>query len=235
MRIYVAIPAHDGRIHTSTMSSLYAGKERLTNAGHEVKIGIVSNSSLVVAARNHLVDGFLKWGGDKLFFLDTDIFFMAESMENIVLADGDIVGSAYAQKTLDWKKVLKAHEEGREHPVAWGSPINIRTMPETRTKGPLCEVEGLPTGFMSIRREVFERMMELAPSKGVPPMCLFGEKTMAPNIFRTGIVDGQFWGEDILFCREAREAGFSVWLHTEVRVGHIGQMVYHVDYRSLQK
>ncbi len=234
MKVFIGIPSHDGKIHLSTMTGLYAARDMLVSQGHEVLVRTLSHSSLVVTARNHLVDAFLKSGADKLFFLDTDMLFLPEGLVKVVSSEEDVVGAAYAQKTLDWKKVLKAAAEGKEHPVAWGSPINVRTLEKPEVRGPLFEVDGLPTGFLSIQRKVILRLLETAPTEGHRTgMCLMGDNKLLPNLFRTEVQEGRFWGEDILFCREARQAGFRVWLDTDVRVGHIGEMVYHVDYRSM--
>jgi hypothetical protein len=44
----------------------------------------------------------------------------------------------------------------------------------------------------------------------------------------TSHLGSQMFGEDVGFCKRARKAGFTVWVHAGVVVGHIGQKVCNV-------
>ncbi len=65
------------------------------------------------------------------------------------------------------------------------------------------EVAGIATGFMMVRREVFEALYEIEDAQGAPPMFKFGVRKLESGI---AVEDG----EDYDFCRRVREAGFRI-------------------------
>lgn len=73
----------------------------------------------------------------------------------------------------------------------------------------LVEVKALPTGCLLIRRSVFHKI--------------------AQPYFKLGINANQIIGEDLLFCAEARDAGFQIWMDTDLtkEVGHIGSQTFY--------
>ena len=41
---------------------------------------------------------------------------------------------------------------------------------------------------------------------------------MSENLTR----EGEFWGEDYVFCRRARQAGFKIWIDPSIKLDHAG-------------
>jgi GT2 family glycosyltransferase len=80
--------------------------------------------------------------------------------------------------------------------------IPVYTMPESTG---LQEVGSIGTGIMLIKRRVFEGMSE--PWFDMPWQTTRG-----------------YMGEDVFFCRKARELGFKVYIDHDVshEIGHIG-------------
>lgn len=82
--------------------------------------------------------------------------------------------------------------------------------------GELIEAGALPTGCLLIRREVFDSIK-------------------AP-IWKVDIGDGlNCIGEDILFCNEARAAGYKVWLDTTLTsmVSHLAEIPLMADVEQM--
>lgn len=72
--------------------------------------------------------------------------------------------------------------------------------------GELYPADSLPTGVLLVRRSVYD--------------------SIPKPTWRVEIIDGNNdKGEDILFCEEARKAGYEIWLDTELtkRVRHIAE------------
>jgi hypothetical protein len=40
--------------------------------------------------------------------------------------------------------------------------------------------------------------------------------------FDTEVYDGEFWGEDYVFCRRVREAGFDIYVDPLIEFDHAG-------------
>jgi len=96
-------------------------------------------------------------------------------------------------------------------PVAYkrhiGEYKHIENLPENE----LVEVDAVGFGAVLIKMSVFENLKK--PYFANPA---WGEITM---------------GEDIYFCKHAKEAGFSIYLDTSVQTGHVGDYVYtYQDY-----
>lgn len=73
--------------------------------------------------------------------------------------------------------------------------------------GQLAEADALPTGVLLVRRTVYDKLPK--------------------PTWRVEINDGiNEKGEDILFCEEARKAGYHIWLDTELtkRCAHIAEI-----------
>ena len=73
-------------------------------------------------------------------FVDADIQFNANDIVKLINHDKDIVGGIYLQKTLP-KMVVNTIDNGK-------------------VEGDLIEVGTLGTGFMLVKRRVFEQMIE---------------------------------------------------------------------------
>lgn len=73
---------------------------------------------------------------------------------------------------------------------------------------PIGEIEGVATGFMRITRSCLDRMMEVYPSG-----------RLFDHIVDESDVE---WGDDLAFCRRARQAGCRVWGKFDVEFEHVG-------------
>lgn len=66
------------------------------------------------------------------------------------------------------------------------------------------EMEAIPAGFLLIKRQVIEKAIAEQP------------------LFRTGIMNGQFWGEDYYFCKALRKSGFKILADPTLQFNHDG-------------
>jgi hypothetical protein len=51
-------------------------------------------------------------------------------------------------------------------------------------------------------------------------------------IFDLGIVDGQYYGEDYMFCDRAAKDGFTVHLDPSISLPHVGQEKFSRDFND---
>lgn len=70
--------------------------------------------------------------------------------------------------------------------------------------GSCLEMEAIPAGFLLLKRSVIEKTMGEEP------------------LFRTGVKDDQFWGEDYYFCKTLRKSGFSILVDPSIPFNHDG-------------
>ncbi len=156
---------------------------------------------------------------DYLLFVDTDIAFTADDIRAVVDAaeayyaatnDRPVVGGLYQGVVAGGKHrnviayELRADDDGthRFYPISVDE-INAYT---AETPDALFEVGGIGTGFMLIHRDILDHFTEVfeAPQQW----------------FYEGVINGQWFGEDLIFCLRAKSLGHPVFAHPRVRLTH---------------
>lgn len=161
----------------------------------------------IAKARNKLVNDFLvnHPDCDNFFFLDDDLGWPPHKVLEFLERDEDILVGVYPKKqeTPDWPVVICGDD------------------------GNLVEKDGLikclrgPTGFMRIKRRVFEGLLPSVPQ--FLDQNLKGEPEQTPGFFASGVApDGWFWTEDYIFCQNASNAGFEIWMDPDIEFTHRG-------------
>jgi GT2 family glycosyltransferase len=84
----------------------------------------------------------------------------------------------------------------------------------------LVKAKRVATAFMLIRREVFEKLKDAHPEWLYHDEKKVGDEIIA--FFDFALKDGQYVGEDFLFCDRARELGYEVWIDPTIKLGHMG-------------
>jgi hypothetical protein len=199
-KVFLAVPSYGG-ICAEFVYSLFGSKEELAKANIAADLCIFDGNCHVDDSRNRLVREFLDSDCDQLVFLDTDLQWDALDLVRLIQHDRPIVGGIYP---------LKQKQE--EFPVRWLKGGEIWS-----DKDGLIEVESVPTGFLKIKREVFETL-----EKQVPKFQTRVDHKMLPLIFERTMVGKARFGGDYEFCRKARAQGFGVYIDPEMRFIHMG-------------
>lgn len=132
---------------------------------------------------------------DVFHTLDTDTIFTLNQMVKNVRSDKDIIGSGYPPHTDP--TVSNVSELGEN-----GEFIRMYRLSERGLK----KVDGLPGGFMSIKRRVFE---ETPYPWFREPLIEWGNGEFCEEL-----------GEDYGFCLNAKAAGFDIWCDFDNSVQH---------------
>ncbi len=164
------------------------------------QICTLTNESAVHRARNQLAKSFLSSSYERLMFIDSDIEFKAEDVGKLWAMDVDIAVGVYAMKKIDAKR------------AAWVDGKLIDDL--DKFSGPT-EVDYAGTGFMMIKREVFEKMIPFVK----PEKTEQGERI---RFFHFPVRDGVELSEDYEFCRAAVSLGFKVIMDPSIKLKHYG-------------
>lgn len=202
MKIFVAVPAYDGRLAIETARALFNEQAAAAVAGDEIHIAFLPGCSLITQARNQLARDFLDSDAERLVFVDSDVAWSLGALLRIAHAPVPLAGGAYRYKSED-----------ENYPVIWLERDELWADPETG----LLEVMSLPGGFLSISREVFEKLAAAFPGRGYS-----FQGHDFHGFFHAPITDGVMYGEDAAFCLDWRAIGGQVWLDPELQLTHVG-------------
>lgn len=150
-------------------------------------------------ARNQIVRDFLATDADKLLMVDTDMTWTPQDVVDLASMDVDIAAAAYMFDLQNLDAAVDIPDLG---------PTSIVADPLPDVPG---EVDFAGTGFMVIKREVFEAIGEK----------WFNHLTIDRPEAQGKDQDGWWLWEDWSFCKRSRDAGFHIWLNPSVRPGHL--------------
>ncbi|MGB6764747.1 hypothetical protein [Mycobacterium sp.] len=226
--VFIATPMYGGMaagVYTASMVQLPA--IFLRNRVDSLYV-FSSTESLVPNARNVLTHEFLESQATHLMWIDADIGFNAMDIVSMLIADKDIVCGIYPKKEVDWARVAQAvkagvpPEELRNHAGLFAIKLLASSAGGFGADSDgLFEIEAGGTGFMLIKRGVFDTLSEVvseyAPDRKV--IKEFYATTIEPG-------SGRLITEDYHFCRLARSHGFKVYAAPWVRLSHAGTYVF---------
>jgi len=232
----VATPMYGGMCTGHYVSGLLGTILKMRQVGVPVYWAQIMNESLITRARNELARLFLEKGFDYLMFVDADISFDGNAIATLMAADRDIVCGIYPKKEIDWKKVRSAAESGKENLADYGGAFVFNMAGEkAETDGDSCiEVRHGGTGFMLIKRRVFEELIPHVPTYRVSTVknSETGEflKPLTHEFFATSIdASGALLSEDYHFCELWRKHGGKIYANPFIKLEHVGTYVFGGD------
>jgi hypothetical protein len=92
--------------------------------------------------------------------------------------------------------------------------------------------ESLPGGFLMVKREVIEKMEQGLPKYKCASLP-YGELSVAPLFTREMRADG-YTGEDFMFCKRAKAAGFDLAIEPDIDFAHVGLKAWRGNYGKTQ-
>ena len=199
----------------------------------DVVFSFMYNESLITRARNSLTQAFLKSDATHLMFIDADINFNPADIAAMVQADKDVIGGIYPKKEINWVSVRAAIKNGvpdAELKYYTGSFVvnlaNGAGQVTVRVDEPV-EIMNAGTGFLLIKRQVFEDLKPITPTytNDVHDLgnTLQSHETIY-SFFDTSIEDesNRLLSEDYHFCSQYRSIGGKIYAAPWAVLSHIG-------------
>lgn len=217
-RVHICMPCYGGMLTEQTFMSYIKWSNTCRQLGIDWTMETMTNESLISRARNTLVAKFLhNPDSTHLMFIDADIGW--EPWHLLVMLDRqkDVIGGLYPMKSL---------------PVKWC--VNGFDGAETGPDG-LQEVSKTGTGFMLIKRDVFEKLDQHPSTKpfandiGLDPALNPYMKTY----FDTAVRENRYYSEDWTFCENFRDLGGKIFVDKRVLLRHVGSYVF--DFQQQEK
>lgn len=212
-KVFIAIPTYDGKLNIKTAYNLAQLMPRAFQHGVSFHLSHMSGCSLITMARNSLVNEFLKTDCTELLFIDSDVIVHGDDILRLVAqgTNKDVVAGLYPRRATDkfFFLDIPRTEDG-----------------DMIFDGSMLKVNRVGTGFMLIKRRVFEKLRDEHPEWEYQAK----ENENAVAFFDLAVMEGRYVGEDYLFCDRARKSGFECWVDVEISLPHIGQEEFTRDF-----
>lgn len=250
--IFIATPCYGGQIGEPYFRSMMKLAIICNKYNIQYTVSTLANESLITRGRNTLVSFFMEHPeATHLFFVDADIEFDPNDMLRMLAYDKDIVVGAYPKKAINWDSIITAART-REHETpqtieghSSNYVVNFEFVQDDagdRTnqitvRDNLIKLKDGGTGFMCIKRSVFERMFDQYPElkyandinvdqKYEKHMYALFDTMIDPDSRR-------YLSEDYTFCRRWQQMGGDVWLDPRTALNHVGHYTFRGNIRKL--
>lgn len=204
----------------------------LAQHGHALDLCFVGGDAFIMKARNGIIQSFIEtwkteYPADVLLFIDDDQSWDEQAVLRIINDPHEIIAVGIPKKMdsdpQTFNNVLLDTDEKGNCYVENG----------------LLRISQIGSGMMAIKRSAIEKLIKAYPEQYAPGdgglhpkhYCLFENK-----IYREEGKLGQFWGEDLVFCKKWLALGEHIWLDPNVSVEHIGRKAWKGNFcEFLQK
>jgi len=236
--ILVATPMYGGMCTGHYTIALMNSINTLKGLQVETLLASIMNESLIPRARNELVRLFLnETQCSHIMFIDADMYFNDQAIATLYKADRDIACGIYPKKELDWDKVSTAarmYGKDKDDLPNHSSSFVLNLPHGVKKVKPdadgMVEVRHGGTGFMLIKREVFEKLAPHVPEyRASTKQNGKGEfvRPLTKQFFDTSIDEtGCLLSEDYHFCALWRKHGGKVYASTKLKFNHIGTHIF---------
>ena len=199
-KVCLATTAYDNPDASYTFS-IGRSREALSEAGIQTAYFLLAGNCHVDDARNTIIQEFLASDCTDLVFLDADVSWKPRQLVRLCQNDKDLVGGVYPFRRGDKR-----------------GDMPVRMLAGAEVKDGLLEVEGLPTGFLRIKRHVLETLV-----RDVPHFTKNGARV--PILFERTFDGVDRWGGDLNFCNRWRATGGKIYADVEMRLGHTAKII----------
>lgn len=208
MKVMIATPAHAGKVNVGYAMSLSYSTIELLRNNIEFDYFIKPSGSLLVAERNSIIKKFIESDCDFIMLIDADISWPQEAIVRLLSYNKDFISVCYPARGMEsfiFRPITK--ENG--------------SMDYDESNG-LLKMDYVPSGFMLISKEGIEKMCEFHSKDYYKNLDVNKNIDDGYALFNTEVYNGEFWGEDYVFCRKAREAGLDIWVDPFIPLNHDG-------------
>jgi len=214
-RVHICMPCYGGMLTESTFMSYIKWANTARQLNLDWTMETMVNESLISRARNTLVAKFLNNPtSTHLMFIDADIGWEPWHLLVLLNRDVDVIGGLYPMKSLPVRWVVNGFDGADQGPDS------------------LQEVSKTGTGFMLVKRQVFDKL------NVHPAVKSFNNDVGLPKeldahlrtYYDTAVRENRYYSEDWTFCENWRDIGGKVWVDKRVLLKHTGSYVF--DYAA---
>lgn len=245
IHLFILTPCYGGMCHVDYSLCLVQTMMMCNKYNIMTTIEVCRGDSLVNRARNGLIAKAMLKGATHMFFIDSDIVWKPTDILKLLVCDKPLVGGIYPKKKYNWKVLndrdfIKKCDKNVDNSIfnseiskekdnfSQYKMVNYNFISKSKTiniVNRLMELKYLPTGFMMIKREVIEEMIQKYPETKYTDDTDFltkEENEFTYALFDCAIKNGQYLSEDWLFCERYSNLGYSIYADVTIDLIHVG-------------
>lgn len=246
VKLFVSTPMYGGQCFGLYVKSAIDLQNIFSRYNIDLKFSFLFNESLIQRARNYLADEFMRSDSTHLLFIDADISFDAKDVLALLALDKPVIAGTYPKKCINWTNVKDAIIKNPEisnqeiEQLVGDFVFNIKQGTKHFNITELVEVSEVGTGFLLIKREVFEQMNEVYPQLLYLPdhvsTAHFDGSRKIMNYFPVevdkpdGVLGGnslRLLSEDYHWSRLVAKMGIPLYIAPFVNLGHTGTYTFN--------
>ena len=231
-KLYISTPCYGGVCLTNFAQSMLKLQDTCIKIGLQMTFDTIENESLVHRARNCAVGRFMQVTDFSHFmFIDADVEFSVEGIMKLLSVDKDVAVAIYPKKVIMWDDAAKALINHDDRPIEYLSSslvVNYKHSGKVAVINNMVSILDGPTGFMLIKRDVFERMEKHYPEL----LCKNDHQHRTIETYHAVfdcMIDPdskRYLSEDYAFCRRWQQMGGEIWADIMNPLGHVGTLSF---------
>lgn len=227
--LFLSTPCYGGVCLQAYAESVIKLQRMCAMNGIQLLLDTTENESLVHRARNISVARFMmRTQADFFMFIDADIRFEPEAVVRLLTCGHEVSCAVYPKKVIMWDQVehaVKTNDDRGLDKLAASLVMNFKNN-NTQIVDGFAEVLDGPTGFLMIRRDVFDRMFKRYPelnckndhqNRDFDDYCAVFDCMIDPESRR-------YLSEDYAFCRRWQQMGGKIYADVTTTLGHVGNL-----------
>lgn len=243
----ILTPCYGGLCYSGYTTSLINTIRIFDSCNFPVKPYFLNSDSLISRARNNLIgSAMLDTSITHFIFIDGDIIWNPFDIIKLILTDKLIIGGIYPKKKYEFNKIIQnpsiitnwiekknVIDSNISNEIILKNNLlnyNLNYLSSNlHIEKNLIEIKHLATGFMLIKREAIQTMIEKYPETKYTDDTGF----ISPNdsiytyaLFDCGVINKSYYSEDWLFCHRWIELGGNIYADISIDLTHIGTENY---------
>ncbi len=198
-KIYIAIPCYDGNIDNKCTSSLLQTILAIAARNWDGTVKFIPGDPVLESVRNKFVSDFMNTDCTHLFMIDADVGWQAEKFIKMIEADRDVICGIV--------------------PIRQGNGYALEESGEK--DGELVGLNHIGAAFMCVKRDVIQQMQ--THHRDLRCYTYDVGDSHGYNFFEFKVDNGYLQGEDVVFCKNLKDAGFKIWGYPNINFTHAGK------------
>jgi len=237
-KLYVATPCFGNKLFADYMLDVMDLDHACRAWDIEFDVSLVGNFPVLTLARNTCAKHFLDSNFTHMLFVDADISFSPWNAKRLLDFDKDFCCAAYPKKTIHWDRLVGKTFDSVPNLENAALDYAYNPVSDAEVQNGFVEAKTAATGFMLLKRTVFEQMIEAYPERRFKPNYKMNNQSANDDnlygFFDTMIdpVTQEYHGDDNSFCKRWVDIGGKIYVDVTLPLTHVG---IHPFGRSIQK